>query len=342
MRSLNNLPRLGAIAAALTGAVALAACGGGSSPMAPSAVAAPQGVVLSGTVLGTAGAASADVTGLASSGTLTVTVEENPAITATVGPDGSFTLRGLPEGSFTLDFSLDGTLIGSVTFDAVQPNQQITITVDVSSGSVVVLEEQRNGIGHGDLEIEGDVEQVLVLDPAGESRFVINGHTVVARPGETAIREGNQSRGVEDVTVGRQVHVKGVWLDPEGDVQPVLAHEIVLQGDQTAPPDDTPGGVCMIDGGQTGAHIELEGKVDSGSAASFELRVDGNRAKYPVHIDASGAEFQCSPASGPNAPTPEQCRAKVTSGAKVHVSGQLQSCDASSATAVASTVKVQK
>ena len=60
----------------------------------------------------------------------------------------------------------------------------------VSGGTVTVVEQRRNGIGHGDLEIEGRVDSVMTLNPAGESRFVIDGHTVVARPGETAIREG--------------------------------------------------------------------------------------------------------------------------------------------------------
>ena len=44
---------------------------------------------------------------------------------------------------------------------------------------------------------------------------------LVARPGETAIREGNKARTVADVTVGHQVHVKGVWLPAEASRQPV-------------------------------------------------------------------------------------------------------------------------
>ena len=62
--------------------------------------------------------------------------------------------------------------------------------------SPVSIEEQRNGIGHGDVEIEGMVAQILALDPTHDSRFLINGRTVVARPGETAIREGNRSRNI--------------------------------------------------------------------------------------------------------------------------------------------------
>lgn len=181
---------------------------------------------------------------------------------------------------------------------------------------------------------------MITLNPTGESRFLILGYTVVARPGETAIREGNQARTVEDVTVGRRVHVKGVWLTPEPDVQPFLAHEIKLQG-ETDEEDDTTAG-CMISGGKVGSHIELEGNVLTGTWMSFELRVNGNRARNPVDVDGSSATFQCHPAGGPKAPTPDQCKAKVAPGAKVHVSGTLQSCTATDAAVQASKVIVQK
>jgi hypothetical protein len=320
-------------------ALVLAACSG-DSPVTPSSA---QSIVLRGSVLGAGSASAAAAASGASAAVdpITVTVLENPAIVATVGADGSFTLRGLPPGSFTLVFTQGATNLGTLSFDGVLPNQEITITIDVSTGTVVLVEERRTGIGHGDLEIEGLVESVLVLNSAGESRFLIDGYTVVARPGETTIREGNQARSVEDVTVGRRVHVKGVWLDPEPGVQPFLAHEIKLQGDEDGDDDDTTSS-CMISGGKVGSRIELEGNVLSGNATSFELRVNGNRARFPVDVDAGGATFQCHPAGGPNAPTSEQCKAKVVSGTKVHVSGTLQSCTASDANVQASKVIVQK
>jgi hypothetical protein len=311
------------------------ACGGPGSPSG-------DGVSLQGTVVGsaTATATAAGSRALASAATLTVRVVEQPAITAVVGANGSFTLRGLPEGAFTLEFLLDGTPIGTVAFGDVRPNQEITITVAVDGNTVTVLEEKRDGIGHGDVEIEGDVTAVLVLDPAGESRFVIAGRTVAARPGATAIREGNRSRTVADVVVGRHVHVKGVWLDPQAGAQPVLAHEIKLQGgDAGTPPPST---ACLINGGRTGDRIELEGNVESGGAGGFVLRVQGNRASGPVQVATGGAAFECSPASGPNAPTQAQCMASVAPGAKVHVRGTLQSCDAAQAVVQASSVKIQK
>lgn len=211
-------------ASILTAAVfVLAACGG--NPASSSG----DGIVLRGTVVGAPTSVASSFSVGASSASVTVTVQENPAITTTVGADGSFTLRGLPEGEFHLVFSMNGSTIGTLAFSEVKPNQEIIVTVQVSGSTVTLLDDRRNGIGHGDVEIEGLVTAVLLLNPAGDSRFTIDGKTVVARPGETAIREGNTARTVADVTVGHQVHVKGVWLPAEPSGQPVLAHEIKLQ-----------------------------------------------------------------------------------------------------------------
>jgi hypothetical protein len=321
-----------ALAVTLTvAALVLAACGG--NPAGPSS----EGIVLRGTVLGTATAsASSSSRSAAALAAITVTVQENPAITATVGADGTFTLRGLPEGGFHLVFSSGSTPLGTLAFTEVKPNQEITLTVELSGSTIVVVEERRNGIGHGDLEIEGLVSAVLLLNPAGESRFTIDGKTVVARPGETAIREGNSARTVSDVTVGHQVHVKGVWLPADATGQLVLAHEIKLQGDDDDGPDVDR--TCMISGGRAGEGIQLEGSVATGSSAGFMMTVQGNRSSGTVQVDTSGASFKCNGFKGTDA----ECRAKVTTGAKIHVSGMLQSCDLSTAMAQASEVKVQK
>ena len=228
--------RLWALATVVASAIVLGACGS-DNPAGPSS---NLGVTLHGSVLDQGVASSASFSKLASGSqtandAITVTVLENPAITTTVGEDGSFTLRGLPEGGFTLVFtSAGGATLGTLSFAAVKPNQEITITVQVTGSGLVLLEERRNGIGNGDLEIEGLVEQVVTLSTTGDSTFLIKGYTVVARPGQTTIREGNRARTVEDVTVGRRVHVKGVWLEPGSSPvsasQPVLAYEIKLQG----------------------------------------------------------------------------------------------------------------
>ena len=259
----------------LLGSLLLAACGGG-----PSAPSESEGVALDGTALGFSSAAalvSARSAGAAEE-PVTVVCLENPAIEREIGPDGRFTLRGLPEGGFTLEFRQGELLLGTIRFDDVKPNQQITITVDLGGAGVTLVEERRNGIGHGDLEIEGLVEEAGPVDPLAESRFVIDGYVVVARPGDTTVREGNAARTVEDVTVGRRVHVKGVWLSEPGTPQPVLAWEVKLQG-----PDDVETGAifsCV-----SGAKAEVEGTIARTDGVSLlEVRQQG-KGVYLCEVD---------------------------------------------------------
>src|SRR5262245_22939900 len=103
----------------------LAACGGGPSS------ASGRGVRLRGTVLdpGASGGVGAMSTSGSAAAGLTVTVVEDRSMTTTVNPDGSFTLRGLPEGAFHLEFSQNGSVVGTLAFAEVKPNQEITITV---------------------------------------------------------------------------------------------------------------------------------------------------------------------------------------------------------------------
>ena len=311
-------------------ALRLIACGG--NPNGPDA----NGVTLEGTVVGSS-FFSASVRGTAAA-VLTVVVAENPAMTTTIGADGRFTLRGLPEGAFTLIFLSDGTEIGRLAFDEVKPNQALTVTVAIAGSSVTLVEERRNGIGHGDLEIEGRIDAVIALNPAGDSRFLIDGKTVVARPGQTAIRDGNRAKVVAELLVGQRVHVKGVWLDaPARGTQEVLAWEIKMQGDVPTGPSPSPSASCMINGGRAGEGIELEGRVASGALPAFMMTVNGNRASGPVSILAASAAVRCN---GPST-TPAACMARVTSGAQIHVSGTLTSCTTAAATVTASEVKVQ-
>jgi Domain of unknown function (DUF5666) len=250
------------VAAALFG---LGACGGGNPAGSDG-----SGVVVRGTVSGASAFQAGLVSAHASAAALTVSLADNPTISTTVDADGSFTLRGLPSGGFTLVFSSGGTELGRLSFSEVKPNQELTLTVQVSSSGVVLLEEKRDGIGHGDVEIEGNVAQVISLTPA-EGRFLINGRTVVARPLETAVREGNRSRNIEDVTEGRHVHVKGVWMTPEASGQPVLAHEIMLQGDQTDDPGrGRPSTRCV-----SGDNVQVEGKISAKSGGSITVDQQG-------------------------------------------------------------------
>lgn len=281
---MDALRRLAFFLAPLVAALVLAACGGGgSSPTGPSGA---TGVTLVGNVVGADAGTSSQrsLSSLPAGTTLVVTVQENPAITTTVGSDGSFTLRGLPEGGFTLVFSLNGSVIATLSFAEVRPNQEITITVALSGATLTLMEQRRNGIGHGDVEIEGLVEQVLALDPAGESRYVIDGYMVVARPGETAIREGNRARSVTDVSVGRRVHVKGVFIPSETrGGQAVLAQEIKLQGPAITPSPTPPPTTNKC---STGANAQVEGLIQSKGASSIIVRQQG-KGDYQCDVDGS-------------------------------------------------------
>lgn len=335
-------------------AMSFAGCGA-ESPSSPSA--ASTGVVLNGSIVigGSSSSAfgvSAHATPASSiAGTVTVTLQGSSQVSTTVASDGSFTLRGLPAGSFTLLFTRDGSPLGTLTFNSVKPNQEVTITISVATGSVVLVQEKRDGIGHGDVEIEGRVEQILGATATFDHRFIINERTVVVRPGQTSIREGSTQRSVSDLTVGVRVHVKGVWLPLEGALQPLLAHEIKLRDDEDdededdnppATPTPTPRAACLIEGGTAGRDIELQGTIATGTAAAFRLTLEGGRAASPVDVLGGSATLECTPKSGPNAPTPAQCAASVSAGARVHVRGKLDSCTASSALVSATKIQVQK
>lgn len=314
---------IAAIAALITSVVVLAACGGPSSP-------SEEGVVVQGTVVGAVGGGTVTASSAghvsSSMAPVTVTVQENPAITTTVAADGTFSLRGLPPGGFTLVFSSGGTRLGSVAFAEVKPNQEITVTVRVDGGTVVVLEERRNGIGHGDVEIEGRVESVVVLNPAGDSVFVIAGRQVVARPGETSIREGNRARGAADVAVGRQVHVKGTFMAPiDRASQRVLAQEIKLQGGQTGS-TPTPSASCAA-----GANAEVEGIITGKGASSVTVR------------QQSKGDYLCLVSGGTRIRkgNTTYTLAELQTGWRVHVKGTQQGLAGAACQVAASEIKVQ-
>jgi hypothetical protein len=226
-------------------------------------------------------------------------------------------------------FSSGGAEIGRLSFSEVMPNQEITVTVQVTGAGVVLLEEQRNGIGHGDVEIEGNVDQVLLLSATGDSRFLIDGKTVVARPGTTAVREGNRQRNIEDVTQGRHVHVKGTWLPMEGSTQPVLASEILLQGDQT----DTGGGnpPPATSSCPTGANVQVEGIISDKGSSSITVNQTGKGL------------FLCD--VGPGTPIRKgntaYTFAQLQTGWRVHVSGTGLGAAGASCHVAADDVKVQ-
>lgn len=259
-----------------------------------------------------------------------VFVREDPDIETMVEPDGSFTLRGLPPGQFTLVVMGPGDAgLGEIPFQSVLANSEITILLELGSGGVVVLEQKRTGIGHGDVELEGVVEEVTPGSHDHEGTLVVNGYTVLARPGETAIREGNRARIMADIRVETQVHVKGVWESPS-----ILAHEILLQDEdeeQEDGNDTVPSGAdCPnLAGGKLGRKIVLEGTVLSLDDTGFRMRAEGRTAD--IHVSFDGAP-RCVGEAG----KADSCTIGELD--KVHVTGTLETCEE----IVADEVKIQK
>jgi hypothetical protein len=149
--------------------------------------------------------------------------------------------------------------------------------VQLVSGEVVLVDEDRRGIGDAGVELEGPVQNVIVVNPAADSRFVIRDRSVVARPGVTAIREGNTRKTVNDVTVGRQVHVKGTTVSGSTDV---LAYEIKLQS------ADTSGGATTGETQMTICHIPP-------GNPSMKVTITIGASAWPAHQGHGDTEGAC-------------------------------------------------
>ncbi len=257
------IKRLAVVSAVFGAAVGLVGCGS-ESPFAATSVNGSN-IVLRGTVLNLVpalavgfSASSTSAVGFSASststdGVITVTVDGYPEITTEVDSEGEFILRGLPEGSFTLVFTdANGVdLQPLLTFEGVKPNQELIVSVELmDDGTVVLVEEQRNGIGHAGLEIQGSIDQVPDgPDLNGDYLFMIAGYQVVVRLGVTAIREDNTHLEWNDLAAGDQVHVTALWLELEPGVHPadqqVLAYQIKLQdGDADADADGEKVNIC--------------------------------------------------------------------------------------------------
>jgi len=236
--------------ASVAAVVLLATSGCGSGGNSTQDVSAKSAVVVG--KMATGGAVTAKV----ASDPIKVHVLSDPAIETTVASDGSFTLRGLPEGSFVLVFTQGGTELGRLPFGQVAANQQITITVQLVSGEVVLVDEDRRGIGDASVELEGPVQNVVATSLTGDSRFVIGGKEVVARPGVTAIRQGNTAKTVDDVKAGTQVHVTGTKVANSSDV---LAYQIIIQATGTGSGGDTEAQmtICHIPPGNPGKKVTI-------------------------------------------------------------------------------------
>ncbi len=112
---------------------------GGSSPTSPSGAGK---VVLHGVAVGADGASMASAGGVTAQAAfkdrITVTVQ-GTSISTTVSTNGTFELENVPSGSFTLVFSINTTVIGTVTITGVPTSGEIQIVVQVTVTTVVLI-----------------------------------------------------------------------------------------------------------------------------------------------------------------------------------------------------------
>ncbi len=122
----------------------------------------------------------------------------------------------------------------------------------------------------------------------------------------------------------------------------VQASQLVLVDIRIEAPDGSEApSSCVVNGGQKGQGIQLEGTVTSGAWDLFNMTVNGGRAGSVVAVSAGGATYRC--VGGSKKDTVDECKALVANGgAKVHVSGTLTECTTTTAQVTATEVKIQK
>lgn len=125
--------------------LSLAACGG-SNPSGPSGKGVSlQGVVMNGAVGATGVTASDRAVAGGAKGTMVVTVQERPSVSATVNANGTFELQDLPAGTFTLVFTIDGTIVGTITLTGISEDAEVRIVVQVTPDGVILIEIRIEG-----------------------------------------------------------------------------------------------------------------------------------------------------------------------------------------------------
>jgi hypothetical protein len=182
---------LWAAAAVACGAAAIA-CGGGS-PSSASGTVTLRGTVVGQSTAQAASAASAAAARAASGSRITVTVQQDPSLTTTVSGNGTFELDGVPEGSFTLVFTANGTTLGTIEISGAEAGEEIRITVQVTTTTVVLVEIE-NGSGD-DGDDEGDDDGDDDGDEGeGDATCAISGGKAGSRIElEGTVRSGNAS-----------------------------------------------------------------------------------------------------------------------------------------------------
>ncbi len=171
---------------------------GGSSPTSPSGAGK---VVLHGVAVGADGAPAASAVGVsaraASKDRITVTVQ-GTSISTTVSTNGTFELEDVPTGSFTLVFSINTTVIGTVTITGVPAQGEIQIVVQITVTTVVLINLEIDD--HEDDDNE-DHDKTCIVEGGKVGRKIELEGNVESGNAATFMMQinGNRSSGLVDV-----------------------------------------------------------------------------------------------------------------------------------------------
>lgn len=272
------------LALALSLTFAAAACGGASTPTAPSAIANESGTsattaAIHGTVAGATSAALFTTTNGAAAG-MTVTVQ-GTTITTTVNGAGQFQLTSVPAGTTVLVFNGVGAN-AQLNLGTLLAGQTTTISV-IINGVEATLEDKIQG---SDREIEGRIEAITgsTIKVAGRS---------VTIGASTVIRHGDTTMTLSQLAVGQRVHVKGT-VTGTGTTAATAATLILVQNMNTSIPSNLEGTVSDL----------------TGTAAAFEFKIGSSVVRGTAATEFKGGK---SPSF-----------AGLANGGRVHVKGMQQ------------------
>ncbi len=234
---------------------------GGSSPTSPSGAGK---VVLHGVAVGADGASTASAGGVtaqaASKDRITVTVQ-GTSISTSVSTNGTFELENVPSGSFTLVFSINTTVIGTVTITGVPTSGEIQIVVQVTVTTVVLINLEIDDHENDDTE---DHDKTCIVEGGKVGRKIeLEGN--VDSGNATAFKmkiNGERSSGLVDVDASHaqfkcngdkgssatckdsvkphaKVHVSGTLMTCAAGAAPeVMATEVKVQKAEGGDEDD--------------------------------------------------------------------------------------------------------
>ena len=223
---------------------------------------------------------------------------------------------GTPTGPSSGAVKLQGVVVGASGLTS----QSADVTKQSTNAGITVTVKEDPSIS---VKVSGNGTFELDNVPAGGFTLVFSAKGVVVGTIEVSVVAGST-----EISIVVQI--------TSGSV--VLVH-IEFNGGQNDTNGDNSGAkTCMIEGGNIGQGIELEGHVASGNGNAFKLQVNGNRSSGLVDVNASGASYKCNG----NPKTTGDCKATLAAGDQVHVRGTLTSCTTSAASLTATEVMVQK